>query len=152
MLYVVCYDVTYHTSLITLRYTSVADYYFARRHIVAPYYAPDPKYTNRYLKCSTEGRGRDYVTRHMTRGTEEIAGWSRTVSHLCNGQWRYGEIILCGQWDQGVKLTIHLRALSKIWKRGSPITLHGTVISSAEKQPLHTTAATMKSAPTAHTI
>ena len=44
MLYVVCYDFTSHTSLITLRYTTVADYYFARRHIVAPYYASDPEH------------------------------------------------------------------------------------------------------------
>ena len=42
MLYVVCYDVTSHTSLITLRYTTVADYYFARRHIVVHFSALDP--------------------------------------------------------------------------------------------------------------
>jgi hypothetical protein len=42
MLYVVCNDVTSHTSLITLRYTTVADYYFARRHIVVHFSAVDP--------------------------------------------------------------------------------------------------------------
>lgn len=45
------------------------------------------------------------------------AGWSQTVSHLCNVQWRQEGIILCGQRDQGVKLTIRFRALSKKWKR-----------------------------------
>jgi hypothetical protein len=74
----------------------------------------------------------------MTRGTEETAGWQRTESHLCTEQWRQGGIILCRQWDQGVKLTIRLRALSKMWNRDSPITLHGTVISEAEEQLHHT--------------
>jgi len=32
--YIVCDDFISHTSLNTLRYASVADYYFARRHIV----------------------------------------------------------------------------------------------------------------------
>ena len=54
MLYVVCYDVTSQTSLITLRYTSVAVYYFAPRHIVAIFSALDPiKFNNflHYLFC-----------------------------------------------------------------------------------------------------
>jgi hypothetical protein len=42
MLYVVCYDVTSHTSLLSLRYTSVADYYSACRHIVVHFSAVEP--------------------------------------------------------------------------------------------------------------
>jgi hypothetical protein len=53
----------------------------------------------------------------MARRTEETSGWSRTVSHLCNEDWGQEGIISCGQRDQGVKLTIRLRALSKMWKR-----------------------------------
>ena len=49
MLYVVCYYVTSHTSVITLRYISVADYYFARRHIVVPFSALDPMFSILFL-------------------------------------------------------------------------------------------------------
>jgi len=42
MLYVVCYDGTSHASLLSLRYTSVADYYSARLHIVVHFSAVEP--------------------------------------------------------------------------------------------------------------